>query len=61
MPACLHTHTTQQLHEMMAVLTNLNVVIILQYRCISNNHAVHFKLPQYNMHGIANLFSMAQR
>ena len=35
--------------EIMGMLTNLIVVIILQYICISDHHVVHLKLIQYHM------------
>lgn len=31
----------------MAVLINIIMIIIFQYICVSNHHAVHLKLTQY--------------
>ena len=39
-----HTHTQRQLCEETEVLTNLTVVIIVQYILYSNHHIVYLKL-----------------
>ena len=41
-----HTRTNYNCEEM-AVLTNLIVVIILQYKCVSDHHILCLKLTQY--------------
>ena len=40
----------------MNVLTNLFMVIILQYTCLSNQHIVHLKITQclLNVNGVGN-------
>lgn len=37
------------------ILTNLIVIIILQYVCVSSYHVVHFKLTQYYISIISQL------
>ena len=43
---CYHHAQKIQLCEGVEVLTNLIVVIILQYICVSNQHIVYFKLSK---------------
>ena len=44
---------TLQLYDVMEVLTNLIVVIILQYVFVSNHHIIHLKLTQCHVNYIS--------